>query len=149
MQEQLPSYDLVTQQEKEFIAVVKSVSGKDGRGIPEKEAQFQIYLKSAGSFEQARTNERDTLVCDDEGYARSKGMSQGVYVVHQERWQEGTVPAEDFEVTGAGRRIPYRSAVPGSSILSKLCAQTREPAGRFRFPAADTVSRMRTALCCR
>ncbi len=99
VQEQLPSYDLVTQQEKEFIAVVKSVSGKDGRGIPEKEAQFQIYLKSAGSFEQARTNERDTLVCDDEGYARSKGMSQGVYVVHQEKWQEGTVPAEDFEVT--------------------------------------------------
>ena len=97
--QELPSCDVISQQEKEYIAIVKQIGGNTlASGIPENGARFQIYLKEAGSFEQARTNERDTLVCDGEGYAKSKALSQGTYVVHQEKWQDGTEPAPDFEV---------------------------------------------------
>ena len=39
---------------------------------PEEGAEFQVYLKSAGSYDSAKDSERDTLVCDENGYAETK-----------------------------------------------------------------------------
>lgn len=98
--EAVPSYDLMPQQDKEFIAVVKHTDGGEGNvALPEAGAEFQLYLKSAGSYESAKANERDTLVCDEGGYARSKALSQGTYIVHQTQGRSGVEMAEDFEVT--------------------------------------------------
>ena len=95
-----PSYDVISFQEKEYIAIVKRMDGgMPGMGIPEEGAEFQIYLKNAGSYEDAKENERDTIVCDRDGYARSKALSQGVYVVHQTKGQSKTELLEDFEMT--------------------------------------------------
>lgn len=65
---------------------------------PEKGAKFQIYLASAGSFESAREAERDELITDADGFAISKDLPYGRYVVHQTEGMEGQAFIPDFTV---------------------------------------------------
>lgn len=56
----------------------------------EKGATFQVYLTSAGSYEAANdTYERDTIVCDGEGFAATKKLAYGTYTVHQTKCGDG------------------------------------------------------------
>ena len=51
---------------------------------------FEVYLKSAGSYEAAETTERDILTCDEFGYAETIDLPYGVYVVKADQglgWQ--------------------------------------------------------------
>ena len=57
-----------------------------------------MYLKSAGSFEGAKESERDTLVCDENGYAQTKDLPYGIYTVHQTKGWEGRELIGDFDV---------------------------------------------------
>ena len=65
---------------------------------PEKGAKFQIYLASASSFENAREAERDELITDADGFAISKDLPYGRYVVHQTEGMEGQAFIPDFTV---------------------------------------------------
>lgn len=65
---------------------------------PEEGAAFQIYLASAGSFEKAKESERDTLVCNADGFAQSKDLPYGIYTVHQTEGWEDTEFMRDFIV---------------------------------------------------
>ena len=63
------------------MAIIKGMgNGKPGIVSPENSAQFQIYLASAGSYEEAKATERDILTTDLTGYAKSKEMPYGTYV---------------------------------------------------------------------
>ena len=42
---------------------------------PENGAEFEVYLKSSGSFEKADKDERDTIVCDENGFCSDKGYA--------------------------------------------------------------------------
>lgn len=44
---------------------------------------FEVYLKSAGSYENAKPTERDIIITDENGYARTKDLPYGVYVVKE------------------------------------------------------------------
>lgn len=69
---------------KSNIMLVKHADdGDTGIEHPETGAEFEIYLKSAGSFSNARAEERDRLVIDENGFAFSKALPYGVYVVRQ------------------------------------------------------------------
>lgn len=65
---------------------------------PEEGAEFQIYRKAAGSYENAKESERDTLVCDEYGFAQSKDLPYGVYIMHQTKAWEGAIKTSDWEV---------------------------------------------------
>lgn len=65
---------------------------------PEEGAKFQIYLASAGSFDNAREAERDILTTDADGFAISKDMPYGRYTVHQVEGMEGQAFVPDFTV---------------------------------------------------
>lgn len=65
---------------------------------PEEGATFQMYLKSAGSYENAKESERDILVCDELGFAESKMVPYGVYTIHQISGWEGREMMHDFDV---------------------------------------------------
>ncbi len=92
------------------IAVLKKM-GRGDSWAKESGAKFRVYLKSAGSYEQAAERERDEFNTqgyddtDDEneiGVGRSKQLPYGVYIVHQVSAPEGVVLAklaDDFEVT--------------------------------------------------
>ena len=57
------------------IAIIKHTDdGETGIETPEEGAVFEVFLKSAGSFEQAKESERDKLVCDENGFAQTKDM---------------------------------------------------------------------------
>ena len=81
------------------ISMVKH-SDKDNTVVekPEKGAQFQIYLKSAGSYDAAKDTERDLLTTDRKGWAESKDLPYGTYVVHQTKGLVSSHLAPDFEV---------------------------------------------------
>lgn len=81
------------------IAIIKHTDdGSTQIETPEKGAEFQIYLKSAGSFVNADEDERDTIVCDEDGFASSKLMPYGVYTVHQTKGWDGREKIKDFDV---------------------------------------------------
>lgn len=65
---------------------------------PEEGAKFQIYLASAGSYDAAREAERDILTTDADGFAVSKDLPYGRYVVHQIEGMEGQAFVPDFIV---------------------------------------------------
>ena len=81
------------------IAIIKhSDDGSTQIETPEVGAEFEVYLKSSGSYEAARDSEKDHLVCDENGYAATKKLPYGIYVVHQTKGWESTEYMEDFEV---------------------------------------------------
>ena len=81
------------------IALIKHTDdGETGIETPETGAEFQIYLKSAGSFDAAVETERDTITCDENGFAQSKKMPYGIYTVHQTKGWEGRELIDDFDV---------------------------------------------------
>ena len=81
------------------VAIIKGMgNGKPGIVSPENNAQFQIYLASAGSYEKAKATERDILTTDLTGYAKSKKMPYGTYVVHQTAGVANTEKCPDFYV---------------------------------------------------
>ena len=81
------------------IAIIKhSDDGSTQIETPEVGAEFEVYLKSSGSYEAAKDSEKDYLVCDENGYAATKKLPYGIYVVHQTKGWESAEYMEDFEV---------------------------------------------------
>ena len=81
------------------IAIIKhSDDGSTQIETPEVGAEFEVYLKSSGSYEAAKDSEKDYLVCDENGYAATKKLPYGIYVVHQTKGWENTEWIDDFEV---------------------------------------------------
>ena len=72
----LDSYETV---KKGKIAVIKHCDdGETQIETPEEGAEFQVFLKSAGSYADAKETERDTLICDSYGFAESKLLQHGI-----------------------------------------------------------------------
>lgn len=95
----LTANDVTEQVMKGNIAVIKHTDdGETKIETPEKGAEFEVYLKSSGSYDAAEEDERDTLVCDENGFAQSKDMPYGVYTVHQTKGWEGRELMSDFDV---------------------------------------------------
>ena len=69
---------------------------------PEAGAEFNVYLKSAGNYENARPFERDHLVTNKRGYAKTKALPYGIYVLEQTKGKEGyeIKGAIEFEIDG-------------------------------------------------
>ena len=81
------------------IAIIKhSDDGSTQIETPEVGAEFEVYLKSSDSYEATKDSEKDYLVCDENGYAATKKLPYGIYVVHQTKGWESTEYMEDFEV---------------------------------------------------
>lgn len=60
------------------ISIIKHTDdGSTKIETPEKCAEFQVYLKSSGSYAKATESERDTLVCDEYGFAETKELPYG------------------------------------------------------------------------
>ena len=56
---------------------------------PEEGAEFELYLKKAGSYGNARAFERDYLVTNRYGYAKTKLLPYGLYVLKQVKGKAG------------------------------------------------------------
>lgn len=94
-----PDMTVMEQVIKGKISIIKHTDdGETQIETPEKGAEFQVYLKSAGSFVNADKDERDTIVCDEDGFASTKLLSYGFYTVHQTKGWDGREKITDFDV---------------------------------------------------
>lgn len=81
------------------IAIIKHCDdGSTKIETPEVGAEFEVYLKSAGSYENAKETERDILVCDENGFAETKDMPYGEYTVKQTKGWDGKELLAPFTV---------------------------------------------------
>lgn len=94
-----PAIESPEQVIKGQISIIKHTDdGSTQIETPEEGATFEVYLTSASSYENARETERDTLVCDQDGFAISKELPYGIYTVHQTVGAEETELMKDFTV---------------------------------------------------
>lgn len=81
------------------IAIIKHTdNGETQIETPEEGAVFEVFLKSAGSYGNAKETERDILTCDENGFAQTKDMPYGVYTVKQTSGWEGRELMKPFDV---------------------------------------------------
>ena len=91
--------DVTEQIIKGRIALIKHTDNGDTQlETPEVGAEFEVYLKSAGSYDAAKDTERDLLVCDENGFAETKDLPYGIYTVHQIKGWDGREFLPDFDV---------------------------------------------------
>ena len=113
--------DVTEQIIKGDIAIIKHTDdGETGIETPEEGAEFQIYLKAAGSYDAAKDSERDVLVCDENGFAQSKKLPYGTYIVHQTKGWEGRELMDDFEVYIAQDGQTYRYLINNAAFESYI-----------------------------
>lgn len=103
------------------IAIIKHTDdGSTQIETPEKGAEFQVYLKSAGSFVNADKDEKDTIICDEDGFASTKLMPYGVYTVHQTKGWKGREKIKDFDVFIDTDMKEYKFLINNSNFESYL-----------------------------
>lgn len=105
------------------VAIIKGMGNGTAGIVPfEKSAQFQIYLASAGSYDKAKATERDILTTDLNGYAKSKQLPYGTYVVHQTIGADNTEKCPDFyvNVTENGKTYQYLLNNPEFTAYLKI-----------------------------
>lgn len=61
-------------------------------------AEFEVYLKFAGSYENAKETERGYLITDEWGYAEIDYLPYGIYTVKQVKGSEGVDLMKPFDV---------------------------------------------------
>ena len=101
--------DVTEQIIKGRIAIIKHTDdGETQLETPEAGAEFAIFLKAAGSYDNAKASERDYLTCDENGYAATKDLPYGIYTVHQAKGWDGRELLADFDVYIAKDGQTYR-----------------------------------------
>ena len=107
------------QVKKGNIAIIKHTDdGETQIETPEKGAEFAVYLKSAGSYENARESERDYLICDENGFAQTKDLPYGRYTVQQIKGWEGRELLKPFDVFVSENGEPYRYLINNANFYS-------------------------------
>jgi uncharacterized surface anchored protein len=115
----LTSNDVIENVQKGNIAIIKHTDNGDTQiETPEEGAEFIIYLKSAGSYDAADSDERDVIICDENGFGQTKDMPYGVYTVHQTKGWEGRELMKDFDVFIAKDGQTYRYLINNANFES-------------------------------
>ena len=75
------------------ISLTKQIEMLGADAQLEQGAEYQVYLKSAGSYNAAKDTERDYLVTGADGKATTKDLPYGTYTLHQVKG----VPGREFK----------------------------------------------------
>ena len=107
------------QVKKGNIAIIKHTDdGETQIETPEEGAEFAVYLKSAGSYDNAKDSERDYLVCDENGFAQTKDLPYGRYTVQQIKGWEGRELLKPFDVFVSENGETYRYLINNANFYS-------------------------------
>lgn len=107
--------------QKGKIAVIKHCDdGSTQIETPEKGAEFEVYLKKSGSYENAKESERDILVCDENGFAQSKDLPYGIYTVKQTKGWDGKEMMKPFDVFVSKNGETYRYLINNAVFKSLI-----------------------------
>ena len=107
------------QVKKGNIAIIKHTDdGETQIETPEEGAEFAVYLKSAGSYENARESERDYLICDENGFTQTKDLPYGRYTVQQIKGWKGRELLKPFDVFVSENGETYRYLINNANFYS-------------------------------
>lgn len=121
---------------KGTIALVKHTDdGKTQIETPEVGAEFEVYLKSAGSFENGKDEEKAILVIDETGVAEIE-PPYGVYVVKQIKGWEGKELLPAFEVSIDTDEKIYRFIINNAVFESDIQIVKKDAETGKVIPAA-------------
>lgn len=128
------------------VAIIKHCDdGSTKIETPEVGAEFEVYLKAAGSYENAKETERDILVCDEHGFAESKDLPYGEYTVKQTNGWEGKELLAPFNVFVKENGETYRFLINNATFealieIVKKDAETGKiiPAAGIGFKVRNT-----------
>ena len=97
-----------------------------------------MYLKAAGSYDNAKDSERDYLTCDENGFAQTKDMPYGIYTVHQVSGWEGSELMPDFDVFISQNGATYRYLINNAPFNSfiKIVKQDAETGKTIPYAGA-------------
>lgn len=110
---------------------------------PEEGAEFQVYLASAGSYGNAKETERDLLITDSYGFARSKDLPYGLYVVHQTAGAEGQKFVPDFSVFISKHGKTYYYILNNPTFTSLIRFEKKDLESGKIIPLAGTAVKIR------
>ena len=110
---------------------------------PEEGAEFQVYLASAGSYGNAKETERDLLITDSYGFARSKDLPYGLYVVHQTAGAEGQKFVPDFSVFISEHGKTYYYILNNPTFTSLIRFEKKDLESGKIIPLAGTAVKIR------
>lgn len=103
------------------IGLVKHTDNGDTQiETPEVGAEFEVFLKSAGSYKNSEETEREILVIDDGGFAISKELPYGVYTVKQTKGWEGRELLPEFDVAITQDGYVYRYIINNANFESYI-----------------------------
>ena len=103
------------------IAIIKHTDdGETQIETPETGATFEVYLKSAGNYEDAKETERDVLTCDENGFAQTKDMPYGIYTVKQTSGWDGRELMKPFDVFISADGQTYRYLINNANFESYI-----------------------------
>lgn len=130
------------------IAIIKHCDdGTTKIETPEVGAEFEVYLKAAGSYENAEETERDILVCDENGFAETKDLPYGEYTVKQTKGWEGKELLAPFTVFVSEDGRVYRFLINNATFealieIVKKDAETGKiiPASGIGFKVRNTYT---------
>lgn len=126
------------------IAVIKySGDGSTGIETPESGAEFEVFLKSAGSYQNAKETERDILVTDSDGYAVSKKLPYGVYTVRQIKGAPGKELMKPFDVSITDDGKVYRYIINNADFKSYVEIVKKDAETGQVIPAAGIAFKVR------
>lgn len=121
---------------KGTIALVKHTDdGSTKIEKPEVGAEFEVYLKSAGSFENGKDEEKAILVIDETGVAEVE-LPYGVYVVKQIKGWEGKELLPAFEVSIDTDEKIYRFIINNAVFESDIQIVKKDAETGKVIPAA-------------
>ena len=103
------------------VAIIKHCDdGTTKIETPEVGANFEVYLKAAGSYENAKETERDILACDENGFAESKDLPYGEYTVKQIKGWDGKEFLAPFTVFVSEDGQVYRFLINNATFKALI-----------------------------
>lgn len=103
------------------IAIIKHTDdGETQIETPEEGAVFEVFLKSAGSYGDAKESERDILTCDENGFGQTKDLPYGIYTVKQTSGWEGRELMKPFDVFINSDGQTYRYLINNANFESYI-----------------------------
>lgn len=122
-----------------------AVNSAAGTEAPETGATFEVFPKSAGSYEAAAESERDILTCGENGTAQSKLLPYGVYIIRQlSGWEGYALDTTRHEVNisfdGETVSIQLRNEIfKGSLTIQKVDKDSGQALLGARFRLLDNA----------
>ena len=98
------------------ISIQKFLGGGSTVKTSEPDAEFEIYLTSAGSYDAAPEESRQTITTDANGYAITKRLPYGTYTVHQTKGNNKYYFVDDMEITINENNANYHKILEDSPI---------------------------------